>query len=162
MMCLEKYTRLIIDLQYSWSFIVRDVNVEKTLGRVWVDVYSICLGRDVRIWSTITSLSKWWVKNKRIDIGLYASNCKGCEVFQWNLLCQIGAIDRDLGSWNKKRFCYFCQLQIGKMYRNKTLLWRCRPYGIQMVQRHWILTLSKGGYPFSGWWWPLCLCGSSI
>jgi hypothetical protein len=38
MMRFEKLARLITDLHYEWDFEVRDVDVEKAFGRVWVDI----------------------------------------------------------------------------------------------------------------------------
>jgi hypothetical protein len=41
MMGLEKLSRLIGDLHDDWSFVVRNVDVKKTFGRVWVDVDTV-------------------------------------------------------------------------------------------------------------------------
>ena len=41
MMCFDEHSGLIGDLHDDWSLVVRDVDVEKTFGRVWVDVDSI-------------------------------------------------------------------------------------------------------------------------
>jgi len=61
---------LIGNLHDDRSFVVRDVNVKETSGRIWVDVDAVGFGWLVWIYGTITSFCKQWIKDKWVDIGL--------------------------------------------------------------------------------------------
>ncbi|MBP6237621.1 MAG: hypothetical protein KA536_15835 [Saprospiraceae bacterium] len=76
MVQLEKLSRLFIYLHYDWSFVIRDVDVEESFGRVWIDVDRVAFIRRIWICETITSLTKRCVKNKWVDISLYPGENK--------------------------------------------------------------------------------------
>ena len=81
MMGLKKFSISIRYFQNHWSFVVRDVDVEKAFGRVGKDIDRVGFGWFIWICCTITSLCKRWVKDKRIDIGLDTSDGKGTKDF---------------------------------------------------------------------------------
>lgn len=81
MMGLDEFSRLVGYLHDDWAFVIWDIDIKETFGRIRVDIYNIVLNWFDWIHSTVTSLSERWVKNKRVDIGMDACDGHGPIVF---------------------------------------------------------------------------------